>query len=175
MSDQIKKLRVPLMMMGLLFILAPLVDIITNALPFVPGDMRWRFASLGIASNYLISVVFGAMLLGMLAVAADARIANYVLGALWCATAVIMLVLCVIYLLDTFQLLQDLPEGAETMYSIGAAKSVFKVLFSAAVLGTLGVIELRVARHVHAAEAAASDEGPRIIRKKRSKEYIPET
>jgi hypothetical protein len=119
---------------SLAFILAPLIDIVTNVWPMEPGDMQWRFAFFGVAANYLISPLFG---VGMLAVAgALSHHRGVLLTAMVLAVigAVALLVCSLLYGLDVLQLRGNVREEAAFAFKVGSAKSMFKMLLTAVAL-----------------------------------------
>src|SRR5690606_28477869 len=59
----IAQLRTPSYMTAALFIIVSALDIATLALPANPGAVAWRFGTVGAASNYMLTLYFGVVLL----------------------------------------------------------------------------------------------------------------
>lgn len=141
------------------FILVPVADIATNAWPWNFTNEQWRYGLAGITANYLVSVLFGALLAGLFAAAHEHRLLLRVLGIALLVAAVLQLVMVLGLVLDTFQI-QGMIQGDErTMLRIGATKAGFKIGASAVLMIVIAIACFRAARD---AGAVRSQSGPLI-------------
>jgi hypothetical protein len=114
---------------ALLFIVSPLVDVLTNVYPWGWGNEQWRFGFFGVTSNYLVSLIFGLLLAGMTAALAGHRgmlRATAVVAGLF---AVVELVMCFGFVLDTIQVRMAVRPDQEHLFKIGAVKTAGKMGF----------------------------------------------
>jgi hypothetical protein len=147
------------------FIVTPLVDVLANVKPLHFGVMEWRFGAAGVASNYLISVVFGATLAALVAVASGRRLTLWVLGVAGSVAALALIVAGVYVVLDMFQLSAQVPPESLNAFETGGWKTFFKLLSTALVLAALGLAELKTALARGRAEVPAS---PLVMGEKRA-------
>lgn len=130
MTDILRRYAPSCYFVAFLFIVGPIVDVSTNIYPWDTASMQWRFGGVGVLSNYLVSVVFGLLLAGLVAGARESRnslLAVGVFSGLW---ALLLIVLVIAYPLDAFQLRPVVREEQLTLFKIGAVKTLFKVLLS---------------------------------------------
>ncbi len=156
-TDVILHFPGPLYGVGLLFFFLPIIDVVTQVWPPAPGNPGWRYGLIGLGANYLISVLFGLLLICLAAGAQWHRRTLRVL-AIWSAfCGVLCIVGTLAFVLDALQLRPAIPKdntGQLRMFDVGAAKAVFKYLISAVVFGWIGLASWRGAREIptHAAE-----------------------
>ncbi len=159
MNEALRRLVVATYAVALFFVLSPIVDVVTNAWPINVGSEQWRFGFAGIASNYLVSALFGAMLAALLAAATGSRIMLRVIAALSIAAAVVLLVLVVGLLLDSIQLYGEVRPEDLQMFRIGALKSGAKIGAVMVVMAILALSCFRAARTL-----SGRTEAPPVVR-----------
>ena len=167
-SDAASYLDGPALGIGLLFVLLPLMDIVTQTWPLAPASPTWRYGTVGLGSNYLVSVVFGMGLLCYVAARRNHRTVLLTLTILCAAFAAGALIATLGFVLDVLQIRPTVPRGqagALRTFDLGAIKALVKYLASAFVLAWLAVAELRARR---AMPRAAKDETPRLVQKQQS-------
>lgn len=149
---------------GLLFIVLPLVDYFANVLP-LRLDARWRYGAVGLLSNYLLTPVLGALVIGL--VAGFARQRRILLVVAWASAVVGVCVVAgqAIFGLDVLQLRPAVPLATRHMFTVGAAKASFKLTFMGLWLIGFGVAAMREARSLKRARGQADDSGL-IIRRR---------
>lgn len=125
------------------FFLTPIVDAASNVWPFALGLETWRYGAFGAAANYLVSVLFGAVLAGWVAVRCQHRgtLRFVAFGSIF--MAVILTVIAGEFALDVLQLQNVVPAPDRTGFAIGAAKSELK--YASTIIGfvILAVVALR--------------------------------
>jgi hypothetical protein len=134
-TDLLRRFTLASWLIALLFVINPIVDAATNAWPFYPASVEWRFASTGILSNYFVSILFGLLMMGAIAVAKQQRTVLRLVGGVSGLLALFLLVASVSYGFDTLQLRPVVREEQLPMFRIGAVKTAFKI--GGAVLGTV--------------------------------------
>lgn len=127
MNESLPRLTLTAYVVAFLFVVSPLVDILTNVWPWDGGNPQWRFGLVGVTSNYLISMIFGLLLAALVAAAQGHRATLKVLGVVSVLTAVVLMVLCGSFVLDTLQLRTVVREEQRALFKVGAVKTALKV------------------------------------------------
>ncbi len=130
----------PAYAVAILFVVLPIIDTFTQTWPVTVSSPGWRYGTIGIGANYLISILFGLLGLITLAALGGHRRTLKVLGVLCGLGTVIALVALLGFLLDAIQVRAGIPAGegrTRQMFDIGGAKAALKYLLSAFVLGWL--------------------------------------
>lgn len=112
----------------IVFILSPVIDVVTNVWPIEPGNIQWRFGFFGVSSNYLVAPMLGLALLAMIAAVAEhggALMTSFVVAGVF---GVLLLGATLLYGLDVLQLRNAVRPEAEFAFGVGAGKSLFKML-----------------------------------------------
>jgi hypothetical protein len=153
-TDLLRRYTLASWLIALMFIINPIVDAATNAWPFDFGNEQWRFGSAAIASGYLVSILFGLLLMSAIGVAKEHRATLLAVTGIAGLMALLLLGMSVGYVLDTFQVRPVVRDDQLAMFRIGAAKTAFKL--GAALLGTLvlSIASFKAAGDVSAAERA---------------------
>ena len=165
MAPLIGRLRVALYLVAIVFVVTPTVDIVANVVPLHLDTMQWRFGATGVASNYLISIIFGAALAATVAVLTGSRLTLRVLATLGALGALFLVVAGVVLLLDTLQLRSQVPPESLDAFEIGAGKTLFKLLETALVLAVIGWAMLKGAQ---ARGKGGSDEPAFLVHPKKA-------
>ena len=162
MNDFLRRLTTVTYAIALFFMISPVVDIITNAIPIHLANEQWRFSFASVASNYLVSLMFGATLWALLAAATSSRLMLRVMGVLSIAFAIFLLVLLGDLVLDSLQLSSIVRPEETTLFRIGAAKAGMKIAFALVVFILLFISSFRAAKTIPAPRAA--DRTPLVAR-----------
>ena len=133
---------------ALLFVLGPIADILTNVWPWQFGNEQWRFGLVGVASNYLVSLIFGLLLWALVAAQCEHRTALRVITAVAAAGTLVLLVISVGFALDTIQLRNFVREEQRPLFKIGAVKTALKVLTSMLAMLLVAIGSFKAARHL---------------------------
>lgn len=163
--DSLRRLVPGSFAVAAVFILSPLVDVVTNVYPTDPGSVQWRYGAIGIMSNYLVSGVFGLLLGTCVAALAGRRIALWIFVALDVLGAVVLLLLLGLFSLDVLQLRGLVQPDAADMFKIGASKAAMKLAIVAVALLILGFGGFRAARDAAgAAPKKGRKDAPLLVR-----------
>jgi hypothetical protein len=136
---------------GFLFVLLPLADTFAQVWPPSFGNPGWRYGTVGLGANYLISVLFGMLLMTLVANFRWHRRTLTFLGILDLVMALVALLGTMSFLLDAAQVRMGVPRDnmqALRIFDIGAEKAVFKYLLSEVVLVWMGVASWRAAKAI---------------------------
>jgi len=167
-SDHASYLAAPAYWVALLFIALPIADTFSQVWPPTVGSPSWRYGTVGIGANYLISVLFGLLLIGLIAVWQQHRRALRWLAIANSVFAVVAVIAAIAFVLDALELRPGLPRGnamALRMFDIGAGKAVFKYLVSAVAFAWIGFGAWCAARVIPA--PAADEEAPKLVQQQR--------
>jgi MFS family permease len=144
--ESLRRLSVAVYAVAAVFLLSPLIDVVTNTYPTDLGSMQWRFGAIGILSNYIISAVFGLLLATLVAAVLGHRLVLRVSAVVNVVTAVVLFLITLLFGLDVLQLRQAVRPEAGEMFRIGALKASFKIATTAVALLLLGIGAFRAAR-----------------------------
>lgn len=114
-----------------LLIVVPLVDFVTSSYPFIVGDPRWRFATVGLFAGFLMTPLLG-VVLAMLTAAALQQ-AGVLRAFAWaCLLAALLLVaLSGSLVLDVLQVRAGAPADAAQAVLLSGIRGVVKHLTAA--------------------------------------------
>jgi len=151
--DGAEALIAPLYLLAFLLVATPLMDFVTSIVPLRPGDIEWRFASVGLLSGFLLTPLLGvALAIGAAHLGGHLRFQR-VLAIVNLVVAASCIGLLVFFVLDIFQLKVAVqPEAAEAFKS-AALKAVIKHVSFFLTLGFLGWRGIRISRWGTPAEA----------------------
>mgnify|MGYP001593243968 CR=1 FL=1 len=146
MTDFLRRYTLVSYLVALMFIVLSVLDAATNAWPWFFSSEQWRFGSTGIVSGYLVSVIFGLLLMSAVAVGRKQRGMLYVVSVTATLLTLFLLALIISYALDTFQVRNVVREDQLEMFKIGAAKTAFKIGLSLAVTMVLAFASYQAAK-----------------------------
>ncbi len=150
-ADVASFLAGPAYLVGLLFVFTPFVDSVAQVWPPMLGSAGWRYGLVGIGANFLISVLFGILLLAVVAAVRGHRSMLRAVGVLSLILALASVGAAIAFALDALQVRTSIPGGnaqALRMFDIGAVKAGLKYLVSALVLLWMTWMTWRAARAV---------------------------
>ena len=170
-ADATPFLTGPVYAVATLFILLPIIDTIAQALPMSLDAPGWRYGVVGIGANYLISTVFGTLMVCMLAVSRSHRGTLRIAAITIWIVAGLLVVAALGFSLDALQVRAGIPKGdARTlaMFKTGMLKVVFKYLASAAVMAWTGLGAWRAGKAIPA--PVVEEARPLLIKERRQDE-----
>ncbi len=153
----------PAYAVAILFVLLPVVDTVTQTWPVTVSSPGWRYGTIGIGANYLISILLGLLGLVTLAAVGGHRRTLKLLGVLCGVATVLSLVAVIGFMLDALQVRAGIPQGdarTRTMFDIGGAKAALKYVLSALVFGWLAVAAWRRGNAIHRTKG---EEAPVVV------------
>ncbi len=146
-----------------LFILLPIVDTLAQVWPFLPGNPNWRYGTVGLGANYLISFLFGMVLLGVVAAYGLHRRTLRVLAPVAMVIALALLLAAAGFALDALEVRRGVPrENASNLwvFDVGAAKAFFKYILGVLVMAFLAFASRRAWR---ACPAPETEDRPTLV------------
>jgi hypothetical protein len=122
-----------------LFFIHPVADLLTNFIPIEFGNVQWRYAFVGLLSNYVLT-----MLAGIVFAAVAAAISRQNRALQWVAgvAAVVALVLAIttiVFILDVLQLRVSVPPEEKLLFKIGSLKAVAKLAVAVLYVGAVAI------------------------------------
>lgn len=153
----------PAYAVAILFVLHPILDTFSQTWPLNFSSPGWRYGTIGIGANYLISVLLGALGLSALAALGQHRRTLRLLGILCGIATVVLLVGVIGFLLDAVQVRAGIPSGDDrtrAVFDLGAAKAAVKYVLSA---GVMGWIALASWRRAGAVPREKAEEAPKLV------------
>ena len=162
-ADVLSHLSAPAYGVGLLFVVLPIVDVLAQVWPPSIGSPSWRYGLVGLGANYLISALFGLLLICLTAAFDRRRRTLRWLGIANAVFAVLAVLAAIGFALDVLQLRPGVPRNnplALRMFDTGAAKAVFKYLVTAVAFAWVGLGAFRAARGI---PAPAEADAPKLV------------
>jgi len=170
-DDAARYLTGPAYGIAVLFVLLPIIDTLAQTWPLDLSNPAWRYGTIGLGANYLISALFGMLGLCVLAALGSHRRTLRALTIVNAVTALLLLIAALAFLLDALQLRGTVPrDNPRTLwlFQVGAAKAAFKYLVGAAAIGWLGFATWRAGRAIP--RPAADEVVPRLVHEQKDKE-----
>ncbi len=141
----LRRLAAPCYAIGLLLVVSPALDYVTSIYPFLPGEAKWRFASLTLLSGFLLTPLLGLALILLAAGLLQHRGALRVTGVLAIVLALAVLAVSGLLALDVVELRATSPAEMRTAIALSGLRGLAKNVLAAAVLFWAGVASLRAA------------------------------
>ncbi|MFN8572214.1 MAG: hypothetical protein U0132_09160 [Gemmatimonadaceae bacterium] len=134
----------PLYAFGLLLIALPMLDFGSSIVPVHATNLQWRFATLGLLSNFLMTPMMGLCLMVVVAAVRGHRGVQRSLAIVNTLLVLMLVAALALFALDAVQLNGSVPaDQAETFHS-AAYKAVVKHVAALIVLALLAVAGWRV-------------------------------
>lgn len=116
----------PFYAFGLLLIGLPMMDFATSIVPVHFANLQWRFATLGLLSNFLMTPMLGLGVMIVTAAVREHRGVMRFLSILTGLTALSLVGMLVLFALDAIQLNASMPAEQVATFRSAAAKAVAK-------------------------------------------------
>lgn len=163
-TGALDKMVGPVYIAGILFVILPIVDLVTNVIPLQPGDVAWRYGAVGLSSGFLLTPLLGMLVLALGAAYAEHALVLRILAGLGIAGAVVLIGVSVLFTLDALQLRGAVTPAESARFDIGAVKAVGKNVVGAVALGWLGRGSWLAARRAVRTHRARTAEPPSVAR-----------
>jgi hypothetical protein len=137
-------------LIALLLVLVPIVDTITRTWPVRLGDERWRFGTLGIVLNAMVTPLLGVFLAMIIAAALEHGRTLRLVAVVTIVAAVVVVVAIPFFGLDYVQLRAGVTAEAMDGFDAAARKAIGVGALAAAVTLVLGITGWRTAGRVSA-------------------------
>lgn len=155
---------------AVLFVFLPVIDTLSQVWPIAIGRPSWRYGTVGLGANYLVSVTFGMLLLSFVASMRLHRRTLLALAIANGAIAALALIAAFGFILDALQLRPGVPKAEERtlwVFDVGVAKAVLKYVAAALVTGWLALASRRAWRAIPRPEPA---QAPKLVREQTTAE-----
>jgi hypothetical protein len=136
----------PAYLVAAMMALIPVAEFATSILPMSPSDIRWRFGAVGLFSGVIVSSIFGIFLAMVVATLARHRLALRIMSVFAGLSAVIVVVISVMFILDLLQLRVGVTPDLLRSYTVASARALGKLGAGAVVGLVLCIGGLRVSR-----------------------------
>lgn len=136
--DPDEALAGPLYLVAALLVFVPVLDFVMSIGSPQPGNIQWRFASVGLLSGYLLTPILGMGMAFVIAAVTGSPAVQRLLVALCFLGALMLAVLTTGFLLDVVQLRLSIPEDGQRAFRNASARAIVKNVASAIALFYLG-------------------------------------
>lgn len=148
---------------ALLIAATAVMDAISNAWPFAPGVVQWRYGAIGLTSNFLLTLTLGVLVACATAAWRGHGRTLRVFGVLLLLLALALAIAALTFVLDALTLTQQVPPDDMRQFRVGAMKAVAKMLGTAIVFGWLGAASWRGARGLRGGADKSRGEAPLLV------------
>ena len=98
----------------------PLADLVTNTWPMQPANFRWRYGFAGLLGGFHLTPLFGYVLAMYVAIWRGQPRMLRVVAVLGYAAALLLVLVMIMFPLDTLQVRATRPEGVLPAMTVGA-------------------------------------------------------
>jgi hypothetical protein len=163
-SDEIlTRLRRPIYFIAIGLTVIPLLDFALSILPIDPGNLRWRWSTLGLFTGFLFTPLFAIILVCFVASQLEDRITQRVVSILNLIAAPVLLGMALLYGLDIIQLRADLPESDRLPFYMSAVRALVKYGFAFVCFLWLGIAGFRASRAARTSREARRGEATPLV------------
>lgn len=148
---------------GFMLIAISVFDLATTVLPAAPGDVSWRYGTVGLLSGFTLTPLLGGLIVAVTAAVAGHPRVGLLTGVLHVAVALVLLILLMGFTLDTLQVRRGTSDpSAQSLTEMSALKAAFKLVATIVAVGWLGWSGISQSRKANRATSGESS-GPVII------------
>lgn len=165
-SDRLTRLAWPLLVVGTLLIVMPMIDLGTTLMPFQARAIRWRFGAAGLISGALVSPLLGLTAIFGAGLIRESRGIERTVGVIASLAALCIGGLLLMFALDAVQLRGLVRPEAQTAFDGATIKAFLQQIAALGASITIAVAALRAAR----AESAAQERP--VARRSREQEPL---
>ncbi len=152
-----------LYLFAFILIFWPAVDLLTNTMPFRPGDVRWRYGFGGILAGFLHTPILGLVLATFVAYGRRSRVTLRAIASLELLGALVLVLVMGMFALDVVQMRAMRPPDSLSAFIAGAAISEAKHFTAFLVLLSLGIGSWKTGALMDEAPSRAAADAPRGI------------
>ena len=124
---------------ALLLVIVPLGETAVTVMPFRTGNLSWRFGSMGLFSQALMTPAFGLVLTGAIALALGHRWMLRAVSVLAGLLTPVFVVLMVLFALDAIELRSQLRPEAAASFDVAAIQALVRLALLAMIAAPLAV------------------------------------
>ena len=149
--------------LGVLLIVAPLLDLAAGVGSLNPGQVPWRFGAAGLLSGALVLPLLGFGLMLVATAILDQPRLSRLLGVKTAALVLVVLALLVVFGLDALQIRSQIRMDARRAFDLASLKAILTFGFETVVLAILSVSAFRIARAGSDRRAASRHRAPLVV------------
>ena len=128
-----------------MLIVLPILDALSTTWPLQLGVAAWRYGTIGITSNYLLTPLMGLLFAVVAARVLEQRGAMRFLGVLSWIGGLLTLTMLVVFLLDSAEIHHQVVAEAMPTFKLGVVKAAGKLAVFSVFLIVLGFVSWRAA------------------------------
>jgi hypothetical protein len=134
----------PFYFLAMVLVVMPLLDFTQSITTFQPGNVQWRFATMGLASNFTLTPMLGiGLAIAIAAFRGQAALLRIFAWVTLVAAGVLILLLAG-FILDVLQLRSEVPADGRAGFESASLRAVVKHVISVLALAFLGVRARRI-------------------------------
>jgi hypothetical protein len=135
--------------LAVLFFIHPVADLLANFVPIEVGNVQWRYAFVGLLSNYVLTMLAGVVFAAVAAaIARHVRVMRWVAGVA-AAVALALALVTIVFSLDVLQLRVSVPPEEKLLFKIGALKAAAKLSVAFVYIGSVAIAGWVASRSRH--------------------------
>lgn len=143
---------------ALLLIVNPIVDVTIAALPFLPGEMTWRFAAIGIFAEAVMTPLLGVLFILLIATYLGHRSVVRAVGWLCAVGFVAFLGVIGLFAVEAMAMRELVTEEAQAAFGIASVAALVKHITGAIGTGLLAVGAFRESARLAVTGRGRADE-----------------
>ncbi|HEX9564568.1 MAG TPA: hypothetical protein VF981_11380 [Gemmatimonadaceae bacterium] len=136
--DPEEALAGPLYFVAALLCVMPVIDFVMSIGSPQPGNVQWRFATVGLLSGYTLTPILGVAIAMGVATAAEHAKVQRVLAWLSLIAAIGLLILLAGFALDVIQLRASIPADGQAAFRSASGRAALKHVLAASAFWYLG-------------------------------------
>jgi len=136
--DPDEALAGPLYLVAALLVFFPALDFVMSIGAPQPGNIQWRFASVGLLSSYLLTPILGIGMAFVIAAVTGSAVVQRLLVVLSFLGTLLMVVLTIGFLLDVVQLRVSIPADGQRAFRNASMRAIGKNVLCGVALFVLG-------------------------------------
>jgi hypothetical protein len=147
----LRRLAWPLYGVAVLMVVLPLGDFAASVWPLNLMQLQWRFGAFGLVSGFVLTPLFGIVIVVLCAALLEHRVVQRVVAVLNLLGATFLVAVLVVFALDWLQFRSAAPPDARANMDVGSVKALIKDFLVACGLIWLAIAGWRASRSEHRA------------------------
>lgn len=143
--DPEKALAGPLYALAIALAVMPAIDFIQNIGDLQPGNVQWRFATIGLLSTFVVTPLIGIAMAMIVAAIRGHAVVLRVLAIMNLVAAAVLLALLLGFVLDVLQLRVAVPDEGKRGFESASVRAILKHTMTVVLLLAFGLRGLRIA------------------------------
>lgn len=168
-SGPLGRLTRPLYFVAFLLVVFPLVDFGLNVWPLRFAEVSWRYGTVGLLAQFLLTPLLGLAIAWAIAELNDDRGIRLFLTVTCALAAVVLVVSLLEFVLDVLQMSATVAPERVSTFQVGAIRSVLKQSLTILALIWLAIAGWRTERARRGGRHRRSDTAPLVAAKRAPK------